>query len=180
MKLRRVRTQAEWKKLKRLYKEAFPASERKPFWLMQIKHRQQKADMWVIEEEGECSGFAITMNDGDLVLLDYFAIDEEKRGQGLGGKSLKALREMYKDKRFFLEIESLAVPSENMEERRSRKQFYINNGMTELGVTSRLFGVDFELLGYDCRVSFAEYFSLYEKSYGKWATRHLEETGYAE
>lgn len=121
------------------------------------------------------SGFAVTMNGNDLVLLDYFAICEEKRGKGLGGKSLRALQEVYRGKRFFLEVESLKVPADNMEERRRRKQFYLNNGMTELGVYAKLFGVEFELLGYECEVSFEDYFSLYDEIYGKYASKFLEE-----
>lgn len=161
--------------IKSLYKTAFPTSEQKPFWLMKVKHRQQKADIWVIENDGEFAGFAITMNNDDLVLLDYFAVSGEKRGLGLGGKSLKLLKDKYKGKRFFLEIESLEAEAGNMEERRRRKQFYLNNGMTELDVKAKLFGVEFELLGYDCKVSFEEYFSLYDTCYGKWLTKHLEE-----
>ncbi len=177
MNLRKVASDAEWRMIKKLYKTAFPASERKPFWLMQIKHRQQKADIWVIENEGEFSGFAITINGGDMVLLDYFVISGEKRGLGLGGKSLRLLKDKYKDKRFFLEIESLSADADNMEERCRRKQFYLNNGMTELDVKTKLFGVEFELLGYDCDVSYAEYYSLYDGCYGRWATKHLEEIG---
>ncbi len=175
MELRCVRTEEEWKLMKKLYKKAFPASERKPFALIREKYRQKVTDVWVIEEEEEFSGFAITMNGSDLVLLDYFAICEEKRGQGLGRKSLRALQEQYRGKRFFLEVESLKVSADNMEERRRRKQFYLNNGMKELGVYAKLFGVEFELLGYDCEVDFDAYFSLYDTIYGKYASQFLEE-----
>lgn len=175
MKLREVASEAEWKFLEAHYKEAFPESERKPFEMIREKHCQKQTDVWVLEEEGEFSGFAITMNGADLVLLDYFAICKEKRGGGLGSAGLCALRKMYRGKRFFLEVESLAVPADNMAERRRRKQFYLRNGMTELGVNAKLFGVEFELLGFDCEVSFRDYFSLYESIYGEYACRFLEE-----
>ncbi|MBQ8845907.1 MAG: hypothetical protein IJ006_02065, partial [Lachnospiraceae bacterium] len=63
---------------------------------------------------------------------------------------------------------------DNMEERRRRKQFYLNNGMRELGVYAKLFGVEFELLGYECEVCFEDYFSLYDGIYGKYACQFLE------
>ena len=175
MRLREVTSDMEWGLLEMLYTEAFPENERKPFAMIREKHREKRTDVWVVEQDDECSGLAITMNSGDLVLLDYFAISKEKRGNGLGGESLKILFEMYREKRFFLEVESLSVPADNIEERRRRKQFYLSNGMTELGVNARLFGVEFELLGYDCEVSFPEYFSLYDDIYGSYASRFLEE-----
>lgn len=175
MKLREVMSETDWSLLENLYTEAFPDNERKPFAMIREKYREKRTDVWVIEEEEEVSGLAITMNSEDLVLLDYFAISPEKRGQGLGSASLRALFERYHGKRFFLEVESLTVPADNMEERRRRKQFYLSNGMKELGVYARLFGVEFELLGYACKVSFAEYYSLYDSIYGEYASRFLEE-----
>ncbi len=175
MRLRTVASEAEWSELEMLYRSAFPDNERKPFEMIREKYRQNVTDVWVIEDAEEFSGFAITMNGEDLVLLDYFAICEEKRGQGLGGKSLQALQELYRGKRFFLEVESLKVPADNMEERCRRKQFYLGNGMKELGVYAKLFGVEFELLGYECEVDFQAYFSLYDKVYGKYASQFLEE-----
>lgn len=174
MRLRTVASEAEWRMLELLYMEAFPDMERKPFEMIREKYCKKMTDVWVVEEAGEFSGLAITMNKDDLVLLDYFAICEEKRGQGLGGKSLRALQELYRGKRFFLEVESLDVLADNMEERRRRKRFYLKNGMRELGVNARLFGVEFELLGYGCEVSFEEYFSLYDEIYGKYASKFLE------
>lgn len=175
MRLREVANEAEWRVLETLYEAAFPENERKPFEMIREKNRQGVTDVWVIEEAEEFSGLAVTMNGEDLVLLDYFAICEEKRGRGLGGRSLRALQEQYRGKRFFLEVESLKVAADNMEERRRRKQFYLNNGMKELGVYAKLFGVEFELLGYGGDVDFRAYFSLYDKIYGEYASRFLEE-----
>lgn len=175
MVLRCVASEEEWSLLESLYTKAFPDNERKPFAMIREKYRENRTDVWVVEEEKAFSGFAITMNSAALVLLDYFAISEEKRGKGLGGACLRALYEKYSGKKFFLEVESLAVPADNAEERCRRKQFYLNNGMTELGVNARLFGVEFELLGYECEVTFDDYFSLYDDIYGEYASRFLEE-----
>ncbi len=175
MTVRSVASEREWRLLEKLYTEAFPDNERKPFGMIREKHRENRTDVWVIEDGGEFSGLAITMNSDELVLLDYYAVSAEKRGNGLGSAALRALYEKYRGKKFFLEVESIAVPADNMEERRRRKQFYLNNGMRELGVYARLFGVEFELLGHDCKVSFEEYFSLYDDIYGSYASKFLEE-----
>lgn len=173
MKLREPGAKADWKAIKQLYRSAFPLNEKKPFWLIKNKFEKGQADVWVLERAGAFSGFAITMNGGDLVLLDYFAVCADKRSGGIGGEALKSLQEKYSDRRFFLEIESVDKPSPKLSERLRRKKFYLANGMQEMGVNVKLFGVDMELLGYNCAVSFEEYRNLYLNTYGNWAARNV-------
>ena len=113
------------------------------------------------------------MNGPDLVLLDYFAIDDSKRGKGYGSKALKLLQERYAGYRFFLEIERTDVEADNIEERKRRKSFYLQNGMTELSVHAVLFGVKMELLGYQCEVNFEEYRNLYVSNYGNLTKKNV-------
>lgn len=166
MKLREITSGSDWKNLKQLYKAAFPEYERKPLWIVRMKHRKGEADIWVIEHEGEFAGMTITVNELDMVLLDYFAICDEKRNCGLGGKALQMLQKKYEGKRFFLEIESVDENAENAKERVRRKEFYLRNGMSEIGVRANVYTVDMELLGYNCDLTFEEYMSLYQASYG--------------
>lgn len=173
MKLRKVQSLRDWREIKKLYNEAFPANEKKPFWMIRWKHMSGVADVWVLERGGEFSGLAITMNGADLVLLDYFAVRSDRRGGGIGGEALKALQEMYSVRRFFLEIESVEEGAATQAERERRKRFYLANGMQELGVYVTLFGVDMELLGYNCEVNFEEYRGLYFDTYGNWAAKNV-------
>ena len=173
MKLKKATTLKDWKKIRKLYMSAFPACERKPLSVIRYKQHKKAADVWVVEDEGEFVGLAITMNGLDLVLLDYFAIDDFKRGKGYGSKALKLLQETYADYRFFLEIERTDVEAENIEERKRRKSFYLQNGMMELKVHAVLFGVEMELLGYQCKVSFEEYRNLYVSNYGNLARKNV-------
>lgn len=175
MKIRAVKSRKDWHKIKKLYHEAFPANEKKPFWMIRMKHYQNAADVWVLEESDEFAGLAITMNGADLVLLDYFAVVKEKRSGGIGSKAISMLQQKYGMRRFFLEIESVEDASGNREERLRRKKFYLDNGMGELGVRVTLFGVDMELLGYNCRVAFDEYKGLYHSTYGNWAAVNVRE-----
>ena len=173
MKLRKVQMRKDWREIKKLYNEAFPANEKKPFWMIRLKHKAGAADVWVAEQEGAFSGMAITMNGADLVLLDYFAVSSDKRSCGIGGEALKALQREYEERRFFLEIESIEEGAKTQAERERRKKFYLSNGMKELGVDVTLFGVDMELLGYDCVVDFEEYRRLYFNTYGNWAAKNV-------
>lgn len=175
MKLRPVQSCKDWRDIKKLYNEAFPANEKKPLWLIRRKHRQKTADVWVMDQEGEFAGLAITMNGEDLVLLDYFAVSENKREGGIGSEALCMLQKKYNDRRFFLEIESVDKPGKTQKERQRRKKFYLTNGMQELGVQVTLFGVDMELLGYNCKVNFDEYRGLYFDTYGNLAAKNVLE-----
>lgn len=175
MRLEKVDFRKDWKKIKQLYKAAFPRYERKPLWIVRMKHRKGEADIWVIEHEGEFAGFAITVNELDMVLLDYFAISENQRSDGLGGKALKLLQKKYEDKRFFLEIECEDDSAENAAERVRRKAFYLRNGMSEIGVKANVYTVDMELLGYNCDVTFEDYEKLYHASYGNMIAGNIIE-----
>lgn len=172
---RQVSSKADWRDIAKLYKKAFPLMERKPLSLIRSTHKKNKADVWLIEEDGEFRGFAITMNSGDLVMLDYFAVAEETRGQGYGSSCLKWLQEQYKDYRFFLEIESVHIKAKNVEQRIGRKAFYKRNGMREVGIVAKVFGVELESLGYDCDLTFKEYKKLYSDCYGKLVGTNVRE-----
>lgn len=175
MRLKKVDFRKDWKKIKQLYKTEFPRYERKPLWIVRMKHRKGEADIWVIEHQGEFAGFAITVNELDMVLLDYFAISEDKRSGGLGGRALKLLQEKYENKRFFLEIECEDDSAENAAERVRRKAFYLRNGMFEIGVKANVYTVDMELLGYNCDVTFEDYEKLYHASYGNMIAGNIIE-----
>ena len=175
MRLKQVDFRLDWKKIKQLYKTAFPRYERKPLWIVRMKNKKGEADIWVIEEEDSFAGFAITVNELDMVLLDYFAISEEKRSSGLGSKALKLLQEQYANKRFFLEIECEDESADNAAERVRRKSFYLRNGMSEIGVKANVYTVDMELLSFNCHVSFEDYEKLYHASYGNMIAGNIVE-----
>jgi len=178
MKLVKAEKRAHWKAVHKLYESAFPDYEKKPFWLIRLKNKQGRADVWYLEEAGQFIGLGITMSAPGLMLLDYFAIDENLRGKGYGSKALKALQEQYADRHFFLEIESVYDECDNTEERIHRKQFYLKNGMTEMKIMANLFGTNMEVLGHGCRLDFATYSSVYKYTYGKRVMRNVREVPY--
>lgn len=149
-----------------LYMEAFPADERKPFELIQQKVKEGKMELLAIEEEGQFKGLAISILYQDMVLIDYFAISSECRGQGVGGKAIELLKDRYKDRRMFLEIEVIDEKAENNEERIRRKAFYKRHGLSEAEIYVCLFGVDMELLTVDCQITYEEYHSVYAGTFG--------------
>ena len=178
MKLLKTETWAQWKKIYQLYQEAFPDYEKKPFWLIWLKNKQGRADVWYIVEEGAFIGLGITMSAPGRVLLDYFAIESSMREKGYGSKALKALQEQYADQHFFLEIESVYDDCDNVEQRLRRKQFYLRNGMTEMKMMVHLFGTDMEVLGHGCQLDFESYAAVYESTYGARIRKNVKHVQY--
>lgn len=158
-----------------LYEAAFPGCEKKPFSSMLEKAAEGSVDMLMLEEDGEFAGLAITMKAGDLVLLDYFAIAGNMRSRGYGSRALQLLSEYYKGKRFFLEIESVYEEADNLPQRMRRKQFYLKNGLTELGIMANIYETDMELLGRDMSMTYEEYVDVYRIVYGEEKTKHIRQ-----
>lgn len=151
-----------------LYLKAFPKEERKPFSLILEKVREGRMEILSIEgEEAEFAGLAILIYVDEIVWLDYFAICEHMRGGGIGSAALQALLERYGDKKFLLEIESTKVECDDLEMRKRRKAFYLSNGLKEAGLDVWLFQVDMEILTNGYPVDFAQYYHMYEETFGK-------------
>lgn len=180
MELIKVKSIFGWRKIYRLYRTAFPAYERKPLWLLLRAQRKGGSDVWILEDNGDFAGFAITLNVKDMVLLDYFAVAVQKREKGLGSEALRMLQNHYRGRRLFLEIESVYTEAENLPERKRRKQFYLRNGMTEMKMMVNLFGTTMELLGYNSTVAFEEYRSIYHTHFGKKAAEKVIKLEYTE
>ncbi len=162
-------------KVYHLYQDAFPREEKKPFSMIVSMWKKGKTDVWYCEDDGAFVGLVITINGPDIILLDYLAVVEKRRGRGYGSDILKAMRQIYEGKKLFLEIEIVDEEAENYEERKRRKQFYLRNDMSEMKVYIKLFGVDMELLGFDCSFSFKEYHEFYRTNYNEWAASHISE-----
>lgn len=166
-----------WAQLYKLYLSAFPAAERKPFSMIVSMYKKGKTDIWCLEREGRFSGLAITINSPDIILLDYLAVADGCRGTGVGSGALQTLRGHYAGKGLYVEIESTLEPAENSAQRLRRKQFYLRCGMTEMHTTAKLFGVNMELLGYDCYLDYDRYKAFYRDNYNQWAADHIEKSG---
>lgn len=174
LRLRKMDTFLQRLRVQKLYYEAFPADERKPFGMIMRMRRKGRTDVWCMEADGKFAGFATTINGDDLVLIDYLAVAGGKRGEGIGSEGLRLLRKQYPGRGMFVEIESVYEPGDNHGERVRRKKFYIRNGMEELGVLADVFGVQMELLGWNCRLDFDGYQAFYREHYSSWAAEHLK------
>ena len=158
-----------------LYRTAFPRCERKPFRRITSMVKAGRADLWTIRMDGRFAGFAATVNGPQVVLLDYLAVTKQFRGRGVGTGAMGLLNESYRDRGFFVEIESTFENAPNAREREKRKQFYVNCGMVPLEVEADVFGVRMELLSHGCSMDLDGYRSFYREHYSPWAAEHIRE-----
>lgn len=98
---------SQWPAILEIYKEAFPKSEQKPFFLLKRPVRNGKAQLWTAEEDGQLLGFLLADIWKDLVLVDYLAVSSKSRGKGTGSQLLQHVMEQYTGKRILLLIERL-------------------------------------------------------------------------
>ena len=168
----------QWLRIYCLYRLAFPRYERKPFSIICSMWKKGKTDVWYFESGGRFAGFATTINDSELILLDYLAVSKHMRGQGIGSRILSGLKEAYAGKGLFVEIESAYEAVPNREERVRRKAFYLKNGMHPSRVMASVFDVNMELLCWNCCVDFPAYHAFYRDNYSQWAAKHIVEADY--
>ena len=176
----KIASPLQWLRVYCLYRKAFPRDERKPFGIIVSMARRGKTDVWYCEKGGHFAGFASTINGDDLILLDYMAVGKRMRGRGIGSAMLRKLQEQYAGKGLFVEIESAYEAAVNQVERMRRKRFYLHCGMQPSKVMASVFGVNMELLCWNCSVDFARYHSFYNDHYNPWAAEHIVEAQYPE
>ena len=170
--LRAPSSPLDWLRIRLLYRQAFPRYERKPFAIIRRMFREGRTDVWMAFQQGRFAGMAATINGGDAILLDYFAVQRALRGQGVGSVFLQALLEKYAGKGLFVEIEAADRDDPDGSKAR-RKAFYLRNGLEDMHVVAILFGVRMELLGRGCAFDFDGYRAFYHDHYNPWAAQHV-------
>lgn len=173
MKIVKAADEKRLQQIEALYLRAFPPSERKPFSMIMKKQAEGTMEILCIEEENAFLGLAIFAYNKDIVLLDYFAISDEIRGQGTGSKAIKALQKIYAGKRLVLEIESTKVSCEDLTMREHRKAFYLRNGLHIMDFDVNYFGIEMEILSNAEQLTYEEYIEVYIHACGREIADHI-------
>ena len=180
MNMKKPSSPLHWLHIYKLYHQAFPHYERKPFAIIRSMYKKGNTDIWYFEKDGRFAGLVFTVNRNEAILIDYLAVCPDRRGEGIGSDIISLMRNFYTPNGIFVEIESVFAECDNVNERLRRKEFYLKNNMLPMNVMVILFGVEMELLGIDCKLSFDEYFAFYHDVYGGLADRHVQETAWPE
>lgn len=155
------------KGIKRLYKEAFPQNERVPLPFLKYKARKRSADFFAIYDDEGFAGLLYCVYHTDIIFLFYLAIRPEKRGRGYGSLVLEKVKKRFKDQRVILSIEEVTKDSENYEQRRRRRDFYMRNGFETAGFKTKEYGVNYEFMQYGGKVRKKEYLGLLKRYMGR-------------
>ncbi|MCD8040966.1 MAG: GNAT family N-acetyltransferase [Clostridia bacterium] len=148
------------KQVKRLYKSAFPANERPPFFMILNKAKKGKGELFAAESNGSFIGLANTVTHKQTVYLFFLAVDSAVRGKGYGSEILTEIKRRYNDKKIILCMEELDTSAKNFEERIKRKRFYERNGFNLSGIKSVEAGVWYDLLVYGGEITYEEFADL--------------------
>lgn len=174
MMLKKINKKQE-KKTKYLYKKAFPIAERKSFSRINKQQKENITELLAITKNGQYKGLIITVLYKDIVLLDYFAVSDKFRGEGLGTEALNVFKERYPNKRLVLEIE---IPEENATnnlQRLSRKAFYLRNGLRESDISNiNADGVKLQTLEFTESITYEEYMEVCILSLGKKVAKRFK------
>ena len=78
--------QKPWKEIKEIYIEAFPKSERKPFFTVRRSVNKGKALLLTAMENEALRGFVLVIPYKNMVMVDYLAVSSKTRSRGTGSK----------------------------------------------------------------------------------------------
>ena len=157
---------SQWPAIQEIYKEAFPKSEQKPFFLLKRPVRSGKAQLWTAEEDGQLLGFLLADIWKDLVLVDYLAVSSRIRSRGTGSYIMEQVCKHFSDKKIILLIERLDDAADNSSQRIARRKFYLKNGFSSSDLFITGTSGEMEILNYGGRVSQEEYLSLQKYALG--------------
>lgn len=150
----RALTEAQLREIyQRSMRRDFPESELKPLETILKLWRRGVYEALGGYEGEQLAAYAMVYRrrQSRMPLLDYLAVEPEKRGKGAGGEMLRLLRSRYAASHdaIFIECE-LPSAAPDPREAEGRIQFYRHEGarVTDLCVT--LFGVEFCILCLPC------------------------------
>jgi len=169
IKLSKANSKTDFKNIKKLYKKAFPKCERKPFKTLLNLYTKNICDIFcILDQENVFYGLAITIKHNNLVLLDFFAICPQFRGQGIGSKTLKLIQNHYSKSVIIIEIEdTFDSKAKNILQRLKRKEFYLKNNMCLQNFKVNLIGCHMEILTFNGDISFNDYHQIFKSYFSK-------------
>lgn len=173
MELKLIKTK-NLKKIKQLYKSAFPREEQIPFLIFRHYHKTNKLKTYILENEyKELLGFASIFIFKNNLLIHYLAVSKSFRSQGIGSIILTKLKGLYPTKKVIVEIETISNFSKNINQCKKRKKFYFNNKFEQCNYSISFNGQPLEILSYNGKVEAPEYWTIINNFYGKFVLKYI-------
>lgn len=164
---------ADYDNIKRLYKTAFPVSERAPFFLLAVKRAEDCVDFYGVYADGEWAGMVYAVKYEDLVYIFYLAVSDTQRGKGVGSGVLSAFKKKYKGRRIFLALEELDNNAQNLPQRLERRKFYEKNGFKAVSRKIREEQMWYDVMCFGGEIKDGEYEALMKNYFGKFLFKFI-------
>jgi GNAT superfamily N-acetyltransferase len=138
MNVHRVRSAGEpaFDGLLQIYKGALPASERKSVDALRQMIERPEYLFLTVDDSDAVVGFAIAiaLAGCDAALLEYMAVDEKRRGRGIGKLLFRAIAgwPAVHQRTLLIEVESSEAASPEAENRERRNQSYRRLGCRQI------------------------------------------------
>ena len=129
MELKKI-SENDIEQVSQLYYSAFPEDERAPWKALIEKHNKGKGEFLSIYDQNKWVGLTYVITYQNLSYVLYLAIDELQRGHGYGSSVLQILKKRYP----------------HTKQRVHRKNFYLRNGLQEMGFKYVEKDVKYEML----------------------------------
>ena len=157
----------QWKEIKKIYMEAFPKRERKPFFTLKRSVKKKKAVIMTASEENQILGLVVLIPYKDMVMVDYLAVSSRIRSKGTGSYIMQNVCREFSDKKIVLLIERLEDDADNRDQRIARRKFYLKNGFSSSGIFITGASGNMEIMNYGGKVTPENSLSLQEYALGK-------------
>lgn len=156
----------QWTEIKKIYMEAFPKRERKPFFILKRSVKKGKAKIMIAIEEEQLLGFVVLIPYNNMVMVDYLAVNSNIRSKGTGSFIIQNVCKLFENKKIVLLIESIDNVAENKKQRIARRRFYLKNGFSTSSIFIKGTSGEMEVLKYGGIVSNEEYLELQKYALG--------------
>lgn len=156
----------QWQEIKKIYLEAFPKRERKPYFMLRHAVRRKKATVMAAVENGQLLGFTALIPYHDMVMVDYLAVSSKIRSNGTGSRLLQNILKQFPDKKIVLLIERPDTAADNTEQRIARRRFYLKNSFVSSDIFITGASGDMEILVCGGAVSREEYMDMQRYALG--------------
>ncbi|MBQ1187282.1 MAG: GNAT family N-acetyltransferase [Clostridia bacterium] len=145
----------------------FPKDELKPLAHILSMVEDGTCTFYALKNDKEVLSYFSLCQNGDGVLVDYLAVNQKFRGQGIGSKTLEFLKSIAKNKYIIIECEDIAKAQtvQEKEIRTRRINFYQKAGFSLAGVNANLFGVEYTILTYPTNITKSKTKELYSTIY---------------
>lgn len=127
-------------------REAFPADELKPLDNILRMLHEGDYEVWAQENQKGIEAYAYVFTGAEPVLIDYLAVRQGLRGQGIGSGFLRQVLDHYASVMLEVERPELAQNAQDQFIRSRRIAFYERAGFTMTDLRATVFGVPYAIM----------------------------------